>query len=317
MKLLKILSLFAFIAILTLPFASCDEDTIIDPPTADTPNPPTNLMATSKNATSVILKWTESTSNHDTLKYILTITGTPLAPIEIAASISTYTVGELTEGVIYTFELVAEFDGGEQSTVASVTWSPASRFNLSSNDVEIRLYSFLSSFGSGLDLFNGDPDNPDPEFDGPEVLKVGSKDKWDIGMSDKNNGLSIGSASQIDVGAGTPDHDTQVSSKYFEANSLDNVFGSEALDKVGTYTEKAFNLLDANLDAGRNFIFIARTEVAGQTGLNYAKIMVKRGPDGKFLQGTSPNQFIECVISYQIKAGVPYAGVKKPTNKAG
>ncbi len=320
MKLLRTFSLFAFIAILALPFASCSEESIIDPPAADKPNPPTELMATSMNDSTVILKWTVSTSSHDSLKYILTVSenSTEVVTLTIEdAGTTTATVNNLTEGTEYTFELIAEFDGGEQSGKAVVTWSPASRFNLSDNDIEIKLWSFQSNFGSGLDLFNGDPDNPDPDFDGPEVLVIGSKDRWDIGMSDKGQGLSIGSASKIDVGPpNTPTHVTEVSSKYFEENSLDDVFGSVALDDAAThaYSENTFDLLDASLDKTKNFIFIARTQVAGQTGLNYAKIMVKRGADGEFLQTDDGDQYIELVISYQRKAGVPYAGVKKPTN---
>ncbi len=317
MRLLKIFGLFAFIAILALPFTSCSEDALVNSTTADRPNPPTNLMATSKNDSTVILKWTYSTSDSDTLRYILTVNNSSLAPIEISSLVNTYTVQGLEEGKEYDFELIAEFDGGEQSFPAKVTWSPASRFNLSDNDVEIRLYGFQSSFGSGLDLFNGDPNNPDPDFDGPEVLVTGSKDRWDIGMNDKNGGLSIGSASMIDVGTIVPDHATEVSSESFQENSLDDVFGSQALNDVGTYTEKVFDLLDAELDKSKNFIFIARTDVAGQLEPNYAKVMVKRGPGGDFLQGTAPNQYIELVISYQRKAGVPYAEVKKPVNKAG
>ena len=51
-----------------------------------------------------------------------------------------------------------------------------------------------------------------------------------------------------------------------------------------------------------------RFKQAGKTDYNYAKVLVKYN-NGSFLQGTSPNRYVEFEISYQKVTGVPYAKV--------
>ncbi len=293
-------------------FTACEETT--DPePTVLKPGAPSNLQATSQNDTTVILKWTASASASDTTKYILTVTASgqgPMAPVEIPSTETTFEVTGLEEGIIYLFEMISEFDGGAQSEgKATVQWSPASRFEQTTGNVPIRLYGHQSQFGSGLDLFFNDPDFPDDS--GPEVLTITQKDRWDIAVDTRNSGLIIGSASQISLGSGDPEGTTEISDKRFQVQSLDDVFGSEALDADQTFTEQTINLLDGGLDQNNNLVFIVRTKNdAADAAWNYVKVIVLRGQDGNFLQGSGSDIYVEVILSYQTEAGIPYAGIE-------
>lgn len=297
MKFLKLFSLLAFLSLSTLIFTACEEDTE-DPITIDKPLPaaPTNLRATSISATEVMLKWDKSAS-HDSIwfsGYELTVTGgNPMTPIKIGKT-DNYKVTGLQEGVVYTFTLKAVNSDNKTSTGStSVTWSPATRFETD----DIRMYVFESQNGSGLTIYGAN--------NKPENLKASEKTKWHLGLDNRTSGaLFFGSASQINIGTGTPTDKVEIADTYWETNTLDNVFEKVALNTLN-FAERRINLLQLE-SANTGIVFVVRILRQGQTSYNYAKVLVERGSGG-FLQGSGDDRYIKMKISYQKVAGVPYA----------
>lgn len=280
-------------------FWAC-EDTSTNPDDNNTPTPkpaaPTKLMATSKNSTSVILKWTASTSESDALfaGYVLKVTGgATMAPISIAKGQTTYTVTGLEEGIEYTFSLQAKFTNNELSDAITIKWSPASRFETNENDAEIRIYETASGFGSGVQLYG-----PNKK---PVTLKVADGARWTLGLSTKT-GILFGSPKELDYSYGsTPVAATEIADVITGINSLDEIFDSQALN-AKTFASKVIDLTKYN----GNIAFALRYKQQGQTEWNYAKVFVKYGT-GSFLQGSTPNRYITIIVSHQVKTGLPYA----------
>jgi hypothetical protein len=263
------------------------------------PAPPTGLMANSNDFQSVNLKWTASASASapDFSHYELVVTpanGTAMAPITIAKGSVSYTVTGLTEGTVYTFSLRSKSTAttNNMSNAVVVQWSPATRI------IGIKLYETLSSqFGAGIDLSTG------------EVLKAQNGANWDIALDTRVvNGVvdnALGSPSVLTYNISNP-RATLISSKVVSSGvtSLDDVFETQALGdaSINLRPDSARYLRVDNFT--NNVVFFART-VDG----NFAKILVKAA-NGKLLQGTAPNRYVEMDISYQSAANVPYAFVR-------
>lgn len=275
------------------------------------PEPPTNLMATSKDATSIILDWDKAPADEagwsvfkDYVLYAEDSQGNDLTPMIVLPMNKPYTVTGLTEGEVYTFMLYSRYtNDNESEDYAEVKWSPATRFTETANEVEIKVYESASDFGSGLDLYN-------PVDEGPLTLTVGAGMDWNLGLDTRNDGLVFGSASEIDYNyTGTP-QSAEISTTFFFAASLDEVFEKTSLlegDYDGTYGELAIDLEGLPGDDGSgNVVFIVRVWDGNAAVYNYAKVMLKR-VGGEFLQGDSPNRYIEMVVSYQKVEDVPYA----------
>lgn len=308
MKKLKLLTLmFAFAA---MTFTACEDATDPDP-IVETPDPVTNLVATSKSATEVTLKWDASPSEIDALfeHYIIDISsagGGPLAPEYVQAGTNMITITNLTEGEIYTFEVTAKFTNGELSAVNEIIWSPASRFNTDAFELPINLYEKTSEFGSGLDFYN--------ENDGgPRNLAVSGGEDWDIGLvTDAQGTLKIACASLIDNNFTTdPVSTTEFATTVIEAESLDEVFDSMALD------QKTFAAAEVDLNTySSSIVIIARTKMP-EGEWHYAKIFVEYDATEGFFRTdnslTNPdeNQYVVLKMSYQMGDNVPYAKISQ------
>jgi len=276
----------------------------------------TGLAATSGSANGVILTWEPSTSASVAGAfdgYELRISGAdsgPLAPVKISAGTSLpYSVTNLTEGQVYTFTVVSMYKNGVTSEAnPEVNWSPASRFTLTANDVVIRVYESASNAGSGLDLY-------DAAEGGPMVLKVGAGSSWNLGLKTNSGNIDFGSAVSLDYNyTGTP-VECQISDQYYdEYSSLDEIFSNVALN-LGSFAPRVINLEDFESGSSQAFVMIVRTKEGSNADYNYAKVLVKK-VNGKFLQGNSPERYVECVVSYQKAPGVPYAGVNQTGKKA-
>lgn len=305
MKLSKLFSFVALLAIFSF-FTSCNETTTPDEP-KEKPNPPTELKATSYSATEVLLKWTPSTSESNALfkDYVLEVTSTGgggLIPTKyILKTENPYVLGGLVEGVEYTFVLKARYTNGEESTTgAMVKWSPATRFFKTINGEPIRLMGSKSAGGSGLNFYNSTED-------GPEILTVAFKSQWDVGIytGPNNDKLDFGSPKYINVGTGTT-KPTLISSIAYFADSLND---KDATDNVNlanakhVYEEAAIDLTDPFFNSPKKGVII----VCKTADNHWAKVFIKRGPDGKFIQGSGNEIYIEVELSYQMEPNVPYA----------
>jgi hypothetical protein len=266
------------------------------------PEPPTNLQATSLSATSVKIKFDLAPADKNNWAafkdYQLYVTGgSPINPITIAKGINVYTATGLQEGIVYTFTLKARYSNNKESIAdTKVLWSPATRFIETDNGTSINVYETPSSLGSGLQLYNA-------TGNAPSVVTVANGSQWCLGLDTRTSGkLIFGSASEINYNySGTP-MVVEVSDKYFDGvSSLDDVFDSEALS-TGNFTSSTIDLNALNSTGG--VVLIVR--VKNGADWNYAKVLIKM-VGGNFLQGASPNRYIECNVSYQKTANVPYA----------
>ncbi|MDA3842824.1 MAG: IPT/TIG domain-containing protein [Candidatus Kapabacteria bacterium] len=268
------------------------------------PAPATALAANSKSATEVMLKWlaSESAANFD-VEYQIFVTAPGVDPVHFATAQYDelpYTVTDLTEGVVYMFQVVANYTGGENyAAPAELNWSPATRFVENINEAPIRIYETASGYGSGLDIF-------DNTGGAPKSLTVGSIVDWNMGLY-TTGGTFFGSASELSYTGASTAQGVEISDVYYDnVENLNDVFASEALNN-GTFAVRVFNLSDEMFTGKKNILFIVRTQEPGQSGkYNYAKVMVVLGNAG-FLQGTAPNRYLEFIVSYQKTAGVPYA----------
>ncbi|ROL56002.1 fibronectin type III domain-containing protein [Bacteroidetes/Chlorobi group bacterium Naka2016] len=288
-------------------FTACDETT-----NTTEPNPtvagPDSMKATSLNETTVRLRWKLSPDESKTYfkDYVLYISPGAFAPRIIPKGTNTIDVTGLSDGTVYTFELRARnVDDKESVGSAKIQWSPAYRFTKNINDEAIRVYETASQFGSGLQLY-------DPNSGKPRTLKVASGEFWNLGVYTKGE-ASLYTANYIASNnlynfPTSPSYITEISEDIFLTNTLDNVFDSQALNARNFSTNYYIDLADPDYKNG--IVIIVRTKAPGATDWNYAKVLIKPGPNG-LLQGTPDNRYIECEISYQKKTGVPYA---KPIN---
>ncbi|MFC2130632.1 fibronectin type III domain-containing protein [Bacteroidota bacterium] len=262
--------------------------------------PPTNIMATSIDDKTIALEWTLSAddASNSFVGYRLFINTE--SPIDYDPHTSTATIENLTEGMVYTFDLYAIGTYGTEeliSEVTSVQWSPASRFIEDFDEGPLRLYESASTlYGSGLQLYN-------TEDEAPKNLKVAGGDDWDLGLYTSGGVIEFGSAANIlaqySSYSGTPKK-CEISSTYYEVSSLSEVYDSQALDLGHEFSEGIIDL--EALNTMMNVVFIVRTN---SPEWNYAKVMVIN--NGGFLQGTADNRYIEVEVSYQKVSGVPYA----------
>lgn len=269
------------------------EDTPTEPELV-APNAPTAIMATSKNATTISVKWTPATTGEAATGYVLVVAEDGGAnPQELTISSASTTIVDvpfLTEGRVYQLYVVAVNDTVRSSASPTIKWAPAQR-----HTANLRIYETDSDQGSGIEL---------PSTAG---LTIADGQRWDIGLDtrpvDGNASYDIGTPSLTSYTFPSPGaKNTPIGKKWDNVSSLDEVFESVALndDNNGTFEPKLFNF--TNVDgSGKGFAFVVRT-VDG----HYAKVLVKPS-NGKLLQGTAPNRYLDLEVSYQSGAGIPYA----------
>lgn len=306
---LKKFKFFVLVALATaFVLNSCDNATNpVDPNPQPKPQAISNLMATSVNNTTIKLKFDLSPSETNTLfkDYELVVTPGTFAPLSIPKGNNLVSISGLTEGTIYKFEIVARYTNDSISTVTSIEWSPATRFNLNNNDQTIKVYETASDLGSGLRMFALAPDNA------PRTYTVANGAEWDLALDSRNSKIIFGSATKVSYNYATNPKPTQLLDVYFEADSLNGLFDSQAMN-AGTrdskYAEKTFDL--TSVTSAKHLVFYVRKYEPGQTRYNYAKVLLKKNPNGAgYLQGSAPNRYLEFQISYQKTADVPYAKI--------
>ncbi len=300
---IKRFSLLAALVAVMFAFNACEEDSV-GPTEDETPSAPINLMATSADEATVHLMWnapgdldTDLFQNY-TVTYYPEGTGSVDAPTMDADDAGApFPVTGLDEDKVYTFEVVTNYTNGESSTVVSINWAPAMRFDMIDAET-IKVYSHTSSFGSGLKLY-------DDTFEEPELMTVSDIAMWNLALDTKTSGeVNFGSASMTAYnGAATATMSAEISSVLYPADGLNDRFESETLD-TKSFSARVEDLSAASSGQKAGVVMYAR--VPNGDTYNYAKLFVK-SVDGSFLQGTGDDQYVEVTISYQANAGFPYA----------
>ncbi len=290
MKYLKSNLLAVILVISAMIFAGCESTNDPVEPDVKDVNAPTNLMANAKNDSTIVIKFTATTSKDSSFfkDYVLYINpGNEKKVIEKSSNMITIT--GLQSGTLYTFEVAARNTKDKESAKVSVSWATATRFT------GIKLYESNSDYASGLELFN-------TETQKPETYRIANSDKWDLALDTKGASFDIGSPSKLSYEITNPRPTLLlIKDNWKGLDSLDAIFDTEMLNPTEqqrvTFT-----------DVTKGFAFAVKT----QDG-HFAKVFVK-AVGGVILQGAADNRYIEVDISYQKTANLPYAKIKPVEN---
>lgn len=305
MKLTKLFSIFALIIALGFGLNSCEESTTgTDPVVIEKLAAPTNLMATSYDKESIMIKWNASADegNANFVGYEIAVDGV-VKKTGLTDGKHTFTIDSLSEGKhTVTVKALSENTAKkDHSTLATIEWAPAWRFTKNVNEDMIKVSETDSDLGSGLNIFDG-------VGEAPKQLTVKSIEQWTLGLETKTTGkINFGPAASLTAYAS---HMTGKTMKNVEisapivAASLNDVFDSQAL------STKTFSpaLVDLNsINAANSVVFVIKETIG--SNVRYAKVLVKKATAG-FLQGTAPERYLEMEVSYQNQLDLPYAKTK-------
>ncbi|MFW5702217.1 MAG: hypothetical protein ACOCX7_04650, partial [Bacteroidota bacterium] len=172
------------------------------------------------------------------------------------------------------------------------------------------VYEYTSDFGSGLDLFYYENESTM----GPRVLTVGDKADWNLGIDTRDGEILVMPASEISYATSEPDptDETEINNMFYVADALNAVLDSAALNTFGDYSPtQTFDLNADYIDPDHGVVLLVRSRASSDDEWSYSKVLIKRAPNGGWLQGTGDNEYLEMVISFQRTPGVPYAKFSK------
>jgi hypothetical protein len=293
----------ALALLISVTFVACDEDG--DNPITTDPEvaAPTNLMAASAD-NAVILSWTasldETADNFGTydISVLNLATNATLVPKSAPKGATGLTISGLTNGVRYQFTIRSRTDLGNESTdFATIEWSPAFRQNQDVNNFPIKVYATTStSFNSAIDLYNSNGK--------AEVIPQSGqtfKDRGDMYVYASSSSSTLSIISPME--ANNQGMETQFSNVTpVDVDALDNQLASEP-PAGSTYNQKSITLDNAGVSAGR--IYWGRL-VRG-TDFFYFRMLIKKGTNGKLVQGTGNDRFVEMNVSFQNAPNNPFA----------
>lgn len=303
MKQFNVLKMFALAILVTVAFTACDEDT--DNPVDTDPEvaAPTNLMAASDDG-AVYLSWTpsvdESASNFGSYSIdVLNLSNNQSStPITAGAGISSVRIDGLTNGVQYAFTLRSVTDQGKESTdFAMIEWSPAERNDLDMDNNLIRVYATTSSLPlSGIDLYTDGGQTEVLSQAGTEFQERGDLYVFAASTSDVLKLMSPAEANNQGL-------ETQFSSQAaVETDDLDDQLASEP-PATSSYTLSEIQPDNGQVGAGH--VFWGRL-VRGNDHF-YFRLLIKRGSNGRLVQGTGADRYFEMVVSFQNAPNNPFA----------
>ena len=287
----------------TVFFVSCEENSLIDPPSG-TPMAPTNVRVSTRSETSIAVRWSRPSA--DTVVatgYDIIATPATGSPITVSASAtdSITTVTGLTEGTVYTFTVRTKAGSNMSSASNGVMWAPAKRTTVAG-----RMYVSASSQGSGLNLSTG------------ANLTIANGGQWDLCLDDKDGRILVGSPgvsgyvnNSFQFPNGQDARIVRLRNMTVRAASLNDIWESSSLGNAGdqtTFQEQLFDLSAASLDKSTGVGFVAAVFSGANTTtpVNYAKVLVK-AVGGSFVQGTGDGRYVEVEVSYQTAQNTPYA----------
>ncbi|MCZ7556406.1 MAG: fibronectin type III domain-containing protein [Bacteroidia bacterium] len=302
MKSFAFLKTIALALLVSVSFVACDEES--DPIGSD-PDvlAPTNLKAGSADG-AVFLNWTASASasasnfNGYEIAILNKATNTALTPISAGAGVTSVRIDGLTNGTRYEFTIRSLTTGGKKSTdFAMIEWSPAPRQALDLNGALIKVYATTSTtFNSAIDIFNAAGKAEVIPQSGAEF-----RDRGDLYVTAASTTapLSIKSPDQ----ANNKGMETQFSTVAGIATDDLNTQLASAPPASSSYSLKEITLGDATVAAG--MVYFGRL-VRG-TDQYYFRMLVKRGANGKLVQGSGADRYVEVAFSFQNAPNNPFA----------
>lgn len=298
----KLLS-FVLMVVITLLWSGCGDSTT--GPGKVKLQPVTDLKAYSASNTSVVIKWTKSTSVTlaDFDNYIIkvkTLDNITVRTTAVAKTDSTVVLASLSNGVIYRFEItsIALATSNEYINSDSVTikWSPAWRFE-TEGAIPIQVYERTSStgFASGLIFYYS-------QTGAPKTVSLLSPDSSQIDVFVNSVGASNVALSSSHLYRANRKI-TRFSTVSYNSNTLNDP--QFAPPDTATYTR--FEIPVDSVTEATSKIYYYK----GVNG-NYGRILIERNSaNGTLIFGTSPDQYLRVRISYQSIAYNPYSKTSK------
>ncbi len=301
MKTFSLIRTLALALLVGVTFIACDEDTnpIDNDPDVSAP---TNLKASSADG-AVYLSWTlsssESASNFGS--YDIAIldksTNQALSPKTASKGISSLRIDGLTNGTRYEFTLRSVTTAGKKSiSFALVEWSPAVRQNFDAAGMLIKVYATTSIFNSAIDLFNASGK--------AEVIPQAGQtfqDRGDLYVDAASPSAPLSLKSPAE--ANNQGMVTQFSSSASVDTDDLNTHLSSVPPLSNTYTLSEITLSDITVAAGK--VFFGRL-VRG-SDYYYFRLLVKRGANGKLIQGSGDDRYVELTVSFQNIPNNPFS----------
>jgi hypothetical protein len=287
------------IAALLVFVAACDEEST-GPIDADV-SAPTDLRASSDNE-AVILFWTPSVSeSQDNFGgYRITVFNkeTNQSFFANAPKGSGHRIANLSNGTRYDFTVHAVTSQDKPSAESrTIEWAPAVRRDVNQNNQEIRVYATTSTtFNSAVDLFNASGVCEVIAQSGQDFKDRG--DLYVFAPSETSNFLVIRSPST----ANNQGLETQFSTVTYDADDLDLQFATTPPSSA-TYTTAEVTIPNAPVNIGK----VIYGRLKRGTDHNYFRLLIKRGSNGKLVQGSGADRYLELSVSYQVVRNVPFA----------
>ncbi|MDT8325168.1 MAG: fibronectin type III domain-containing protein [Bacteroidota bacterium] len=304
MNTFNVLKTVALAVLISVTFVACDEDS--DNPITTDPEvaAPTNLEAASADG-AVFLSWTPSVdeSEDNFGSYNISILNlatnqTNTTPITVGKGLSSVRIDGLTNGIQYAFTVRSVTTLGNESTdFAMIEWSPAVRNDLDNDGNLIRVYATTSStFDSGIDLYN---DAGMTEIIPQAGTEFTARGDLFVFASSSSSTLSLKSPAE----ANNQGLETQFSNfSPVETDDLDNQLASEP-PSDGSYALKEITLDNGTVSAGR--VYWGRL-VRGSDYF-YFRLLIKKGSNGRLVQGSGDDRYVEMVVSFQNAPNNPFA----------
>jgi hypothetical protein len=263
----------------------------------------TNFRAYSLDSSRVGLMWTASVdeARSELLNYRISVrdtSGNPLQQLTAVKGQTSAIVAGLTEGTIYVFVIRPNVTTGTaQNDSATVRWSPAKRFDFEGGTSSAPIQVFETADPnrpSGLDVYSS-------TVNGPVTRSLTSAPgnaliDFFVATLSSSQDLEIRSAS---LSSSIPQgRVTTFDQTFTSANSL-NENGRTTPPDQTAYTSLVLTIPAGGVASGR--IYWGKT----QEGNVFRMLIVNNG--GVLVSGPAGQRFLTFVISYQSRAGVPYA----------
>ena len=274
-------------------FAGCS-DNGTGPQTKSQLGSVTNFKAYSSDMHSVGLTWTAppDTASPVFQQYQISTTlhSTLIGTTFVSKTATWALVGNLTEGIAYSFDIVSVALPGSgifsNSSAATVQWAPARRL------APVTLYEIANGNG-GLEFF-------DVQTTNPVVSPIGGA--WqniiDVFLDSSSAGdLVLKSAHLNPLAVVSTLRHTKFSTE--ETNSDILEIGSESPPALITYTQDFVTISSGYVPSGRIFYAVSSDS-------NFVRILVQPYVHS-LIYGSRPNRNITIQLSYQFKAGVQFA----------
>ncbi len=292
---------YTFLVLLVLQvIIGCDSSQPADPSPL-LPSAPNDLRA-SAGSSAVFLAWTPSSdANHPEFAgYRITVrlSGDSVRQQIDLDKDSTCLVTGLMNGNMYTLDVHSRATTGLLSTTSvSIEWSPAERRAQVAANQPLRVYAVTASgYPSAVDLWT-----PDLSVELLHLNTDAFRERASLYLH------TLGNASALIIRspelAFDPGPQTRFATGYeAEANSLNEQLASSPPD-TAAYTATFITLPNGTYAKGR--VYFGKLIRPG--GDIYFRMLVKRGANGRMVQGTGENRYIEIEVSVQSAAGNVFA----------